>query len=161
MQFSPRAQVFFGGVIAGGSVIALQSAYRLLTGPVSAQWLALAALTLLTGSFTIRVTRLSVSISVSDAFVFAAVLLFGPEPATVIVAIDSVVATLWMRQYRSPFQAAFNLSVASLSIWSAATAFYGLAGPLPPNGGLSLTWWPLLNAAALAAVRLGEFLFPS
>ena len=62
-------------------------------------WLVLAVLTLLTGSFTVRVPGLMARISVSDAFVFTSVLVFGPPVATVIVALDSLVATLWTVSY--------------------------------------------------------------
>ena len=56
---------------------------------VWSDWMVLAALTLLTGSFTVKIPGLLARISVSDAFVFASVLAFGPSVATVIVAIDS------------------------------------------------------------------------
>lgn len=123
-------RLYFGLVIAIGTTIAAVSAFELWRTHAHFEWLALAALTLLTGSFTVRIPRLSIRISVSDAFVFASVFIYGPEVATVIVAIDSLVATLWMRrENRSVFRSAFNLSVASASIWIAATAFDWLAPP--------------------------------
>ena len=114
-RYSPFQRIYFGAVIAAGSSIAAKSALELFLAPAPSQWLLLGALTLLTGSFTIRIPRLSIRISVSDAFVFASALLFGTAVATVIVAIDSVVATLWMRrENRSLFRSAYNLSGALL-----------------------------------------------
>jgi putative nucleotidyltransferase with HDIG domain len=151
-RFSPAQRLYFYGVIAVGLSLASHSALELYVAGTTGQWLLLAALTLLTGSFTIRITKLSIRISVSDAFVFASVLLFGTSVATVIVAIDSLVATLWMRpENRSIFRSLFNVAVASLSIWIASWAFYTVAGPLPGPGAFVLTklLGPLFALAAL------------
>jgi len=151
-RFTGPQQLYFYSVIARGLAITGLAARELYRFPPSSQWLVLAALTLLTGSFTIRVTKLSIRISVSDAFVFASVLLFGTAVATVIVAIDSLVATMFMRrENRSIFRSLFNVSVASGSIWVAATAFYALTGPLPGPGVFVLTRYlgPLLLLAGL------------
>jgi putative nucleotidyltransferase with HDIG domain len=151
-RFTAAQRLYFYGVIAAGLAITGVAARELYRTPPSSQWLVLAALTLLTGSFTIRVTKLSIRISVSDAFVFASVLLFGTAVATVIVAIDSLVATLFMRrENRSIFRSLFNVAVASGSIWVAATTFYALTGPLPGPGVFVLTKYvgPLLLLAGL------------
>jgi putative nucleotidyltransferase with HDIG domain len=151
-RFTSAQRLYFFGVIAVGLAITSIAAHELYITPPSSQWLVLAALTLLTGSFTIRVTKLSIRISVSDAFVFASVLLFGTAVATVIVAIDSLVATMFMRrENRSIFRSLFNVSVASGSIWIAATTFYALTGPLPGPGVFVLTKYlgPLLLLAGL------------
>ena len=151
-RYSPLQRIYFGAVIAAGSSVAVKSAAELaLAPPSSSQWILLGALTLLTGSFIIRIPRLSIRISVSDAFVFASALLFGAAVPTVIVAVDSVVATLWMRpENRTFFRSAYNLSVASLSIWIATTLFFALAGELPTPEDLVLTAliWPLFVLAA-------------
>src|SRR5688572_15925787 len=139
VNFSTGQRLYFGLVIITGLAITVSSAVQLYLSPVPSEWLILAALTLLTGSFTIRITKLSIRISVSDAFVFAAVLLFGTAAATVIVAVDSIVATVLMqRQNRSLFRLLYNLAVASISLWVASTIFYFLVGDMP-TGRLVLT----------------------
>jgi putative nucleotidyltransferase with HDIG domain len=151
-RFTPGQRLYFYAVMTIGMTLVGRAAAQLYERPFVAQWLLLAALTLLTGSFTIRITKLSIRISVSDAFVFASVLLFGTAVATMIVAIDSLVATLWMRpENRSIFRALFNIAVASLSIWVASNTFYILAGPLPGPGQFVLTQFlgPLFVLAAL------------
>jgi putative nucleotidyltransferase with HDIG domain len=150
--YSARQRLYFGAVIAAGCAIAAKSLAEILLAPPQKEWLILGVLTLLTGSFTIKIPRLTIRISVSDAFVFASVLIFGTSAATVIVAVDSVVATLWMRpENRSVFRSAFNLSVASLSLWTAGTIFHSVAGNLPTPGELQLTalLWPLFLLAAV------------
>ena len=62
------------------------------------EWVVLAGLTLLSGSFTIRVPSLQARISVSETFVFTSVLLFGAASGTIIVAIDTLIAAVNSRR---------------------------------------------------------------
>jgi putative nucleotidyltransferase with HDIG domain len=119
-------------VIATGLAAIAYSVFRLATQPVSTQWLILAALTFLTGSFSVKIPSVAARISVSDAFVFASVLLFGPDTATVIVAIDCAVISLWMRdENRSPLRSLFNVCAVALAIWLSAQGFFWLVGVAP------------------------------
>jgi putative nucleotidyltransferase with HDIG domain len=119
-------------VTATGLAAIAYSVFRIATQPVSTQWLILAALTFLTGSFSVKIPSVAARISVSDAFVFASVLLFGPDAATVIVAIDCSVISLWMRnENRSPLRSLFNVCAVALAIWLSAQAFFWLVGVAP------------------------------
>jgi putative nucleotidyltransferase with HDIG domain len=139
-HFTLGQRLYFGLIIGAGLVTTASAGLQLHATPPPGEWLILAALTLLTGSFTIRITKLSIRMSVSDAFVFAAVLLFGTAAATVIVAVDSIVATAFMqRQHRSIFRLLYNLAVASISLWVASTIFYWLVADMPTAGQLVLT----------------------
>jgi putative nucleotidyltransferase with HDIG domain len=152
LRFNAAQRFYFGTVIAAGVAITVLSAAHLYFYAHSSEWLILAALTLLTGSFTVRMTRMAIRISVSDAFVFAAVLLFGTHVATVIVAVDSLVATVLMRrEHRSILRSLYNLSVASISLWGASTTFYWLVGtmPLPDQFVLTNLLGPLFVLAAM------------
>jgi putative nucleotidyltransferase with HDIG domain len=152
IHYTPGQRLYFGLIICAGLAVTATAATQLYLNPVPAEWVLLAALTLLTGSFTIRITKLSIRMSVSDAFVFAAVLLFGTATATVIVAVDSIVATVLMqRQFRSFFRLLYNLAVASISLWVASTVFYWLVGDMPTAGRLVLTdlLGPLFVLAAI------------
>ena len=146
-----HGRVYLGGVILAGTGLAAHSANEVYFGNGWDKWWVLAALTLLTGSFTVKVPGLLARISVSDAFVFASVLAFGPAVATVIVAIDSIVATLWMRpEHRSLLRSLFNLATVALSIWLASHTFYWLAGTKPgENLPLSQLVVPLFALASL------------
>ena len=84
----PRAgKIFVGTVIVAGGVILALSVVRLWADRTSPEWLFLAGLALLSGAFTIRVPAVPARISVSEAFVFTTVLLYGPSAATVVVCL--------------------------------------------------------------------------
>ena len=88
------------------------------------QWLVLAGLAFLTGSFSIKLPSINARISVSEAFVFAAVLLFGPSAATIIVTLDAIILSSWASSRRhSKVRAAFNICAAATAIWVAAHLF--------------------------------------
>jgi len=131
-QLSRAGYVYVTCVIAAGVAATTYSVLQLVIEPVSNQWLILAALTLLTGSFSVKIPSIAARISVSDAFVFASVLLFGPAPATVIVAVDCFVISLWLRdENRSPVRSLFNLSAVALAIWLASQGFFWLVDVRP------------------------------
>jgi len=146
-----HGRLYLGVVILAGTGLAALSARDVYFRDGWSEWMVLAALTLLTGSFTVKIPGLLARISVSDAFVFASVLAFGPSVATVIVAIDSIVATFWMRpEHRSLLRSLFNLATVALSIWVASNAFYWLADTGPgANLPLSQLVVPLFVLAAL------------
>ena len=149
IPLSRAGKLYVGSVIAAGLAVILLSIGRIIQAPPGQEWLILAALTLLTGSFTVKIPKLSARLSVSDTFVFAAVLLFGPSVPTVIVALDCLVATLWLRR-RSHLRSLFSLASVAFAIWTAATVFYAVVGresvvPLV----LPTLLWPLLVLAAV------------
>jgi putative nucleotidyltransferase with HDIG domain len=139
-------------VIACGVGVTGYALFGVITGPVPSQWLVLAALTLLTGSLSIKLPSVEARFSVSDAFVFASVLLFGPSPATVIVAIDCLVISLWRHRSKSALRLLFNVFAVALSIWISSQGFYWIVGVAPGNLNrllpLETRLWPLFALAA-------------
>jgi putative nucleotidyltransferase with HDIG domain len=132
--WSRAGYIYIYTVIATGLVVVIHSAHEVYTRSPSGQWLILAALTLLTGSFSVRIPAVSARISVSEAFVFASVLLFGPAPATLIVALDSFVLSLWQKADQwHRLRSVFNFSAVALAIWTAAEIFFALTGARPGN----------------------------
>ena len=116
-------------VVVVGFAAVLQSLVALYTAPVNLEWLVLAALTLLTGSFTIKVPSINARLTVSETFVFASVLLFGVAAGTLTVVLETLVVALWTRrEVRSTYHALFNVAASSLSIWIAATVFFAISG---------------------------------
>ena len=73
----PAARAFITAVVVGGAIVVGQSIRVLYSEPIDPQWFVFAGLTLLTGSFTVKVPGINASLSVSETFVFASVLLFG------------------------------------------------------------------------------------
>jgi hypothetical protein len=81
-----RQYVYVLAVISAGTLVVADSLRQVFLAPPAAEWAILAALTLLTGSFTVRIPPLPAKIiSVSETFVLTSVLLFGPAAGTVTV----------------------------------------------------------------------------
>jgi putative nucleotidyltransferase with HDIG domain len=119
-------------VVAVGALTLGLSVHALWIEPIGSEWLLLAGLTILTGSFSVKVPSINAYISVSEAFVFASVLLFGAEAGTVTVLLECLVILLWMKpQGRPVYRMFFNMAAPSVAIWTAGTAFYVLSGIQP------------------------------
>src|SRR5690348_1809960 len=123
---------FVNVVITAGVVVFVRSIEQLLAAPVGSQWFILLALSLLTGSFTIGMSSLSVRISVSETFVFASVLLFGPASGTITVVLETLVISFWLRpQNRAPHRVMFNAAALAIAIWVSGTVFFWFSGIVP------------------------------
>lgn len=128
IELSPTARVYVDSVIGVGAVVIFYSLHRLYIAPVEAQWFVLAALTLLTGSFTIKVPAIRARASVSETFVFASVLLFGAEAGTVTVLLETLVISFWLKSSsRSPHRVLFSIAAPSIAIWTAGKVFFWFA----------------------------------
>src|SRR5205085_7923770 len=91
--FSTAGRVYLWTVIGVGVAVVLGSIYRLHQQQIGNQWFILAALTLISGSATVRLPSTFASISISETFVFTAVLLYGPAAGTVLVVLDGLVGS--------------------------------------------------------------------
>src|SRR5436190_7813838 len=115
-------------VVAGAAAVG-HSIVGLLTAPHPFEWMLFATLVILTGSFTLNIAAINASISVADTFLIAATLLFGPAPATVALAIDTLVLS-WRKGH--PWRRiAFNAVAPALSLWAAGHAFFLVTGVQP------------------------------
>lgn len=131
-RFPKVGRLYLTSVILAGLIVVLHSLYSLYTKPVGYEWFVLAGLTLLSGSFTVKVPTIPARLSVSETFVFAAVLLFGPAAATMVVALDSLIISLWIfRKSRRAERVLFNLAAPAVAVWMAANVFYSIAR-VPP-----------------------------
>src|SRR4051794_10024296 len=135
-------RVYLAAVIAAGLSVVLHSLSTLYLHPVGYEWFILAGLTLLSGSFTVKVPTIPARLSVSETFVFAAVLLFGPSAATMVVALDSLVISLWIfRSSRRVERVLFNFAAPAIAVWLASQAFFAIAGIQP----LALAPYPIFG----------------
>jgi putative nucleotidyltransferase with HDIG domain len=131
-HLSSRGRGYVGGVSAIGLAIAAYSLAQLFLLAVDIQWLILAALTLLTGTFTVRIPGIPARLSVSDTFVFASVLLFGPAAGTITALLDALIISLRLRHHtREPFRVIFNVSAVALSTRLSGEVFFAVAR-IPP-----------------------------
>jgi putative nucleotidyltransferase with HDIG domain len=131
-RLSSAAKTYVSIIIALGFIALAQSAASISDSPPPRGWVVLAALTLLTGSLTLKIPTVSARLSVSEVFVFAAVLWFGPSVATFIVVLDALIGALWQRK-RTGIRVLFNVCAGASAIWVAAH-LYGLIAPVSAPG---------------------------
>jgi len=137
-RVSRLASTYVTAVIVAGAFVFGLSIRQMYLVPVSSQWFILAALTLLTGSFTIAMSSLPARVSVSETFVFAAVLLFGTAAGTITVVLESLIMSLWLSSdTRAPSRVLFNAAATALAIWISGTAYYLFPGVRPHFGDAS------------------------
>jgi putative nucleotidyltransferase with HDIG domain len=131
-SLSDAGRWYITAVILGGLLVVVHSVYTFSQTPPGAIWFVWAGLTLLSGSFTVKVPSIPARLSASETFVFAAVLMFGPAAATLVVALDSLVISLWIhRTSRRSIRILFNLSAPTIAVWIAGQTFFLIAGITP------------------------------
>src|SRR5690349_2103240 len=109
MNLTPKGQLYVVVVAAAGLIVIGHCITVLLGSPIGSEWVILAGLTLLSGSFTVRVPSFRARISVSETFVFTSVLLFGICAGTLTVALDVLVVALSTRRRGlQPLRVVFN-----------------------------------------------------
>lgn len=110
--------------VCGFSAIAYSSFDLLQEVPeYRSQWLALVALTVVSGLLPVTLPSVNASISISETFIIAGTLLFGRSGGTVLVLLDALFISIylsWSKGLRWQ-QILFNLTANPLSIWLAAT----------------------------------------
>jgi len=130
--FTFFGRVYLWSVIAAGSAAVGGSIFQLYVEPIGYQWFLLATLTLISGSATVKIPSSNASISISETFVFTAVLLYGPAAGTVIVALDGLVISFWLsKRHDAPHRALFNVSAPAVSAWCSAKLFFYVTGIAP------------------------------
>src|SRR5665213_603249 len=147
------ARVYVTAVVLTGAAVLAHSVHSLYVDPIGKQWFVLATLTLLTGSFTVKVPSTNASLSVSETFVFASVLLFGAAAGAITVLLECLIILFWMKpQRRSVRVVLFNMAAPAIAIWVAASIFFVTSGiePYSKHGTpLPSLFIPLLGFTAL------------
>jgi putative nucleotidyltransferase with HDIG domain len=154
---SRNGRTYISAVAAIGVALGGYCVVTLVHGRVPREFFIFAALTLLSGRFTLKVPSVEAHFSPSEMFVFASVLLFGPEAGAITLAADSVLIA-WQRKL-TRVQTLFNFGNLTLSVWLSGKLFFFIAGVRPLfnamalSGGLILPL--LLFAAAFFVVNSG------
>jgi putative nucleotidyltransferase with HDIG domain len=131
-RMTRTGRAYLGAVIVSGLAAVATSLFDAQINPLPFQWYLLAALTFVSGSATVNLPTAGASISVSETFVFASVLLFGPSAGTITVALDGLVISFWMAKRRPEwYRALFNMAAPAISIWVAAHLLFAIAGIEP------------------------------
>ena len=114
------------------------------------EWLLIGVLALVSGRFALNMPGINARFSVSDTFFITSALLFGPGPATVTIAMDSL-AMSYGRRY--PLRnLLFNGSGPAVAFWIASQVFFQLTGTGPLFDSAVQPDRILLPLAALAGV---------
>ncbi|MEP7305969.1 MAG: HD domain-containing phosphohydrolase [Acidobacteriota bacterium] len=121
-----RTWTFVCFVVAIGVAILVGALVSIGEAPVNGYALLLAALIVASGRFRIKVPGRSATVSVSEVFVFASLLLFGPGPATLTVAFDGLLTSLTQRNRRL-HRTLFNIAEPAISAWVAGQVFFVIA----------------------------------
>jgi diguanylate cyclase (GGDEF)-like protein/putative nucleotidyltransferase with HDIG domain len=133
-SFHRKTKAYVLGVILVGIVAVIASVYSLITDPIPQihQWFLLAALTLISGSATVRLPSIPATISISEVFVFTSVLLFGTSAGTITVALDALVMSFWLAKKQNEIQRVlFNVSGTAAACWAGSQVFFWISGLLP------------------------------
>lgn len=137
-------------VTAVGVAVVGYSAYTLVDSPPAPGWIVLGVLGVVAASFPIKVPGVPVYMSISDTFFITTALWFGPAPATVTIALDSLLIS--KRRNNKPHQMLFNFASSALSLWTGAQAYYWLNGEGPLASGAEFAPWMIGPLMCLAAV---------
>jgi putative nucleotidyltransferase with HDIG domain len=128
---APLRLRIFVVVVTGCGTVALARAWAApLATPLNGWVLVLALLTFASTRFAIKIPGRAAKVSVSEVFVFASILLFGPGPATLTVAADGLWISLRLRNRRL-YRTLFNVGEPAISTFVAATVFFALARVSP------------------------------
>ncbi|HEY3128003.1 MAG TPA: ATP-binding protein [Acidobacteriota bacterium] len=132
---SSRSKVFILLVIFAGWPIFFYCLYHSLL-QTDLRWLYLAVLTVVVSLFPIKIPLASgrsgsLSVTVSDVFVFAAILLLGPQEAATIAVIEGLIGGLRVKVKRL-YKQMFNVAQLALVSFAVGEVFYNLEGKSPP-----------------------------
>jgi putative nucleotidyltransferase with HDIG domain len=126
---SAALRLYVAAVIAFGGAAVLFSLIALRHTPHPLAWSMFGLLSVAIGRFTINIDSVEASISVADTFFITSALLFGPGPATLAIAADSLILS-WRKRHRWT-QMAFNAVAPAAAMWVASNAFF-LMARVPP-----------------------------
>ena len=134
-RLSTPAQIYVYVIVAVGAGVLTLSILDLATRPAGSwsSWLPLAALTLISGSLSVKLPSERATISISETFVLAGTVILGKGVGALLVAIDALVLCLKELLFGRGLrweQVIFNIVTPATSLWFAALAV-GLNRPAP------------------------------
>ncbi len=127
-------RLFVAAVAVAGTAVIADSVGRLRDTPYALEWLCMGGLALVAGAFALKVPGVPVRISVSDTFFIASSVLFGAAPATVAIAIDSVLMSVKYGRSQPLQRVVFNLTGPAVALWVGARTFQAISGSGPLYG---------------------------
>jgi len=136
MASQKSTKAYQWAVILLGGLVCLLSFKGIIVTKIDLRFLFLTLATLAIGSrITIPIPGVRGLISVSDTFIFLAILLFGREAAVLLAAAEGLCSSI--RFSRKSITILFNSSVMACSTWLAVTVVQHLVGLTPLHGAYS------------------------
>src|SRR5262245_51873052 len=115
-------RIYLQAILGAGLLVLVASIVGAVHTPQPLWWMSMAAFAIAVGSFRLNFTAVSANISIDDTFFITIALLFGPAPATLALALSSMLVS-WRR--RMPVvQTAFNIASTAISLWAGAKVFF-------------------------------------
>lgn len=151
-SLSVRARSYVVTVAVVGGGVLLAALGQLVQDWVDPRWFVLVGLTVFTSSVTVKVPSVAATLSVSEAFVFTSVILYGWAAGAVLASIDGLVISYWL-QHRKPqpsYRILFNTTAPALATSVAAGVYVIAGGPDVRGPGFEITQI-LLPLCAFAA----------
>src|SRR4051812_26453145 len=99
-------KLYVAAVVAAGAAVVFSGVPDILHAPHQLEWALFALFAIIGGSFMFHVASVNASIGVNDTFFIASALLFGPGPAAVTLAADTLFFS-WRKRH-SLERTAFN-----------------------------------------------------
>jgi len=113
-----------------GVTVVVRSAAALVSSDLPVEWTVFAALTIASGMLSLKLPSIdSTRFSISEAFAFASVLLFGPDVGVLTLALDGI--RISFRWKMNATQTAFNFANLGLAMWVAGHLFFDATGMHP------------------------------
>jgi putative nucleotidyltransferase with HDIG domain len=163
---------YVAAIVIAGTIVLGLAAWALPSTPHVRDWGVLAALALIASRFPLRVPGRSAWFSISDTFFMTSALLFGPAPATLTIALDSMLMTHAFKTFNLR-RFLFNSGAPALAFWVGAQVFFWLSGTEPlfgkgapidtllfPIAAFALVYFSLNSGLTAIAIGLEKRLSP-
>jgi len=106
--------------------------YSVATSQINPEWMLLSLVTvILISRIDIGIPKIYSTITISDAFLFTSILLYGPMPSVVLAGVDAAVCSLSYKNKQRVLP--FNMAVMSLSVFISSTLVANIYGELNPE----------------------------
>ncbi len=151
-SLSVRARSYVVAVAAIGGGVLIAAVADLLRDRVDPWWFLLVGLTVFTSSVTVKVPSVAATLSVSEAFVFSSVILYGWSAGTIVASIDGLVISYWLQRRRPQptYRVVFNTTAPALATCFAAWVYFAAGAPNVSDPAFQITQI-LLPLCAFAA----------
>lgn len=143
---------FFSTATLGFTLLAL-SCHQVLDRGMDSRWIAMAGLTLLVGSFTVKIPGTNLKVSVADTFVLINMILFGPAAGCITAALEAFAGSIRSssRSRRWEFTV-FNMGNCALCAYLSGSVFFRSLGSGPLSRGPAANLAGLFPSAVVLAL---------